>query len=92
MTETINLSDLFSEDADVTLRIDCNGETPTKNKWCVSVVMESADDDYPKFRYLHTDGVWRDSTVHNGIYSGYFPSYEAVIECLVCAEAVNFND
>jgi len=46
-------------------------------KWFVHNGLEK-----PYGLYLHTDGEWRKSTLHNGIYSGYFDTKPSALDTL----------
>ena len=39
-------------------------------------------DDENSMRYLHSDGVWRNSTSNGGRYTGYFDTRNEAAECL----------
>lgn len=49
---------------------DITNENPYYKKWYISKTLKL------ETYYLHSDGIWRDSTEHNKVYSGYYPTKE----------------
>lgn len=47
--------------------------------WTVSI--EDLECEF-EYYYLHSDGVWRRLTLHNGVYTGYHTTKEEAVTCL----------